>query len=217
MTYFSKSQPAPSDFDRLFICFFWSINNEKKNFNLLAHDEIKESAKKTTSSKSEYTKLLNEKNSDYVKSINFTKDNLITVCFKDQQLFDLVRFGSFEKYYSVFNFDTTYNLGDFYVSYFTYRNLSLNINGTDQHPIFMGPLMDFEIDDIDNEKILYLILGSTSEREKSLIASNSKIEYIEKLDLISKYFETIGSWNIKPERFMIFLYYTTNDKEGYNN
>ncbi|RNA10902.1 Macrophage scavenger receptor types I and II [Brachionus plicatilis] len=201
MTYFSKSQPAPSDFDRLFICFFWSKNNEKKNFNLLAHGnytktakpyirsskevlyEIKESLKKTTSSKSEFTKLLNEKNNfiktrdNFVDAIfNMKKsdyDNLITVCFKDQQLFDLVHCGSFEKYYSGINFDTTYNMGDFYVSYFTYRNLSLNINGTDQHPIFMGPLMDFENDDVDKEKILYLIFGSTSGGEKSLVASNN--------------------------------------------
>ncbi|RNA23358.1 hypothetical protein BpHYR1_033587 [Brachionus plicatilis] len=32
------------------------------------------------------------------------------VCFKDQQLFDLVRFGCCEKYYSIVNFDTTFNL-----------------------------------------------------------------------------------------------------------
>ncbi|RMZ94276.1 Mediator of RNA polymerase II transcription subunit 15, partial [Brachionus plicatilis] len=110
--------------------------------------------------------IFNMKKSDY--------DNLITVCFKDQQLFDLVRFGSFEKYYSVINFDTTYNLGDFYVSYFTYRNLSLNINGTDQHPIFMGPLMvhlkkDFDCYYYFTEQVKYYM-----KERKALLQATAK-------------------------------------------
>ncbi|CAF1100815.1 unnamed protein product [Brachionus calyciflorus] len=207
------------------------------------------------------------KKTEFVKSINFTKDNLVMICFSEQQLYDMIRFGSCEKFYSVINFDTTFDLGNFYVSYFTYRNLSLFKNCSEQHPIFMGPLMihlkkdfetyyyfseqiryhsvilykdkdfsilnvkliitdddeglngalrktfantdfalccnhirkkiirilsEFEIDDTDQEKILFLIFGSQNERNRSLIGSKSKKEYIERLDLFSNYFDSLG-------------------------
>lgn len=178
--------------------------------------------------------------------------------------------------------------GNFYVSYFTYRNLSLNLNGTNEHPIFMGPLMvhlkrdfdcyfyfteqikyhsdlkfqglnysvldikliitdddeslkgalkktfiktdfllscnhirknivkvlkEFELDECDQEKILFLIFGGQNERENSLIASKNKKQYIERLNLLTNYFETLkrrhnaksfGDWFLEHKAKRIF-------------
>ena len=49
--------------------------------------------------------------------------------FNHQQYYDLVRFGSSDPAYSVLNIDTTFDVGRYYLTYFTYRNLSLYIKG----------------------------------------------------------------------------------------
>ena len=43
--------------------------------------------------------------------------------------------------YSILTVDTTYNLGDFYVTPITYQHLMLEDVTTGRHPTFMGPIL----------------------------------------------------------------------------
>lgn len=43
--------------------------------------------------------------------------------------------------FSILNIDTTFNLGRFYVTLITYKNISLNTRGQDMFPTFIGPVM----------------------------------------------------------------------------
>lgn len=78
---------------------------------------------------------------DFVKSINFGVSTVTCIMFTHQQYIDLIRFATSKNKYSIINIDTTFNLGDFYVTYLSYRNLSLYIKGTKTHPTFIGPIM----------------------------------------------------------------------------
>ena len=63
------------------------------------------------------------------------------VLFFDWQLNDLVRFLTDSRQFSVLTADTTYNLGQFYVTPTTYRHLML-VNITSQkHPTMAGPIL----------------------------------------------------------------------------
>lgn len=61
--------------------------------------------------------------------------------FNEQQFVDLIRFGGCKNNFSIINIDTTFKLGKFYVTYFTYRNLSLNLNGTEDFPTSISLVM----------------------------------------------------------------------------
>ena len=61
------------------------------------------------------------------------------VCFSHQQFVDLIRFCAEGD--SVVHIDTTFKIGRYYLTVITYRNLSLVKNGSDQHPIFIGPIL----------------------------------------------------------------------------
>ena len=58
----------------------------------------------------------------------------------DQQLTDLVRFGTNPSLFSVLSVDPTFSLGDFSVTCITYRHLLLIDPRTGQSPIMLGPL-----------------------------------------------------------------------------
>jgi len=58
----------------------------------------------------------------------------------DQQLTDLVRFGTDPSLFSVLSVDPTFSLGDFSVTCITYRHLLVIDPRTGQSPIMLGPL-----------------------------------------------------------------------------
>ncbi|CAF1072770.1 unnamed protein product [Brachionus calyciflorus] len=98
--------------------------------------------KETDSTKDEYYDILmNRQKSDFVRSINFDRYEIACIMFDEQQFIDLMRFGASENNFSILNIDTTFKLGRFYVTYITYKNLSLNKLGTDEFPTFIGPSM----------------------------------------------------------------------------
>lgn len=70
-----------------------------------------------------------------------TENRLECVLFNDQQFKDILRFGTSEQNFSIINIDTTFNLGKFYVTYMTYKNISLYLKDVDKHPVFIGPVL----------------------------------------------------------------------------
>ena len=63
------------------------------------------------------------------------------VLFSDWQISDLERFLTGHGEYSILTADTTYNLGDFYVTPTTYQHLLLEDVATGKHPTFLGPVL----------------------------------------------------------------------------
>ena len=61
------------------------------------------------------------------------------VLFFDWQLKGLVRFCTDSRRFSILTADTTYNLGEFYVTPTTYKHLML-VNSSQQHPVMAGPI-----------------------------------------------------------------------------
>jgi hypothetical protein len=86
-----------------------------------------------------YDAIKNMVESDFVRSITFKNDSFISVCFTDQQFTDMVRFCAIGN--STINIDTTFDLGDYYVTPITFRNLALFNRSTNQHPLYLGPVM----------------------------------------------------------------------------
>lgn len=84
----------------------------------------------------------------FVRNVHFEADSMSSVLFSDQQFYDLIRFCSLST--SILNIDTTFNLGDFYVTIMTYRHLGLYNPITKQNPTFFGPIMIHTKKDNDN-------------------------------------------------------------------
>ena len=63
------------------------------------------------------------------------------VLFSDWQLYDLSCFVTNSNQFPIFSADTTYNLGDFYVTPTTYQHLMLEDTTTMKHPHFPGPVL----------------------------------------------------------------------------
>ena len=64
-----------------------------------------------------------------------------SVLFFDWQLRDLVRFLTNENLFSIFTADTTYSLGQFYVTPTAYRHLMLIDISSNKHPVMAGPIL----------------------------------------------------------------------------
>lgn len=84
-----------------------------------------------------------------MRSVIFNRSELFSFMFEEQQLFDLSRFCTSETNFSIVNIDTTFKLGQFYLTTLTFRNLSLYDPKTETFPTFFGPTMihvkrDFE-------------------------------------------------------------------------
>jgi hypothetical protein len=63
------------------------------------------------------------------------------VLFTDYQISDLVRFTTNAHIFSIFTADTTYNLGEFYVTPITYEHLMVQSCLTGKHPFLLGPIL----------------------------------------------------------------------------
>lgn len=61
--------------------------------------------------------------------------------FTYQQYVDLIRFCTSQRAFSIINIDTTFKLGKFYVTFLTYKNLTLLNRNNDEYPTFFGPIM----------------------------------------------------------------------------
>lgn len=64
-----------------------------------------------------------------------------SVLFYEWQVDDLVRFCTNNHNFSVLTVDTTFNLGDFFVTPVTYHHLMLEDVYTGKHPIMVGPML----------------------------------------------------------------------------
>ena len=64
-----------------------------------------------------------------------------SVLFHDWQADDLVRFCTNSHHFSVLTADTTFNLGEFFVTPMTYHHLLLENVHTGRHPIMVGPML----------------------------------------------------------------------------
>ena len=64
-----------------------------------------------------------------------------SVLFYDWQVDDLIRFCTNNQRFSVLTVDTTFNLGEFYVTPITYQHLMLENVHTGKHPTMLGPML----------------------------------------------------------------------------
>ena len=85
-------------------------------------------------------KLSQGKDNAYVRDVQAAPEPQC-VLFYDWQIADLTRFLTNPKQFSVFSADTTYNLGDFYVTPTVYQHIMLEDIQTGKHPYFLGPIL----------------------------------------------------------------------------
>ena len=76
----------------------------------------------------------------FVRDVKAAPDPALVLA-TDQQLDDLVRFGTNPEYFSIVTVDPTFNLGDFDVTPLTYRHLLLETQRSGNQPIFLGPML----------------------------------------------------------------------------
>ena len=63
------------------------------------------------------------------------------VLFTHRQLSDMERFATDQREHYIVTVDTTYNLGEFYVTPIVYEHQMLEHTKTGKHPSFMGPVL----------------------------------------------------------------------------
>jgi len=73
---------------------------------------------------------------EFVRSMDILFNTFRAIVFTHQQVFDLCRFCAVGN--SVCNIDTTFKIGNFYVSLMVFRNLSLINPRTSKHPLYLG-------------------------------------------------------------------------------
>ena len=76
----------------------------------------------------------------FVQNVKAAPFPMSVMCF-EWQLDDMVRFLTCNMEFSVLTFDTTFKLGQFYVTPMTYRHLMLEDIKHHRHPIMLGPLL----------------------------------------------------------------------------
>ena len=81
-----------------------------------------------------------EREEPFVHSIAAWPEPLCILGFQSQ-FHDIARFCSDPSLHSVLTIDTTFNLGSFYVTPTSYRNLLLESNRTGKNPLFIGPIL----------------------------------------------------------------------------
>ena len=85
-------------------------------------------------------KVCEGKSDAFVRDVKAAPDPQC-VLFSDSIISNLERFLTNPQEYSIFNADTTYNLGDFYVTPTTYQHLLLESIRSGKHPTFIGPIL----------------------------------------------------------------------------
>ena len=85
-------------------------------------------------------KLAQGKSGAFVQDVKAAPQPMCVLCF-DWQLDDMVRFLTKNHYFGVLTIDTTYNLGDFYVTPVSYPHLMLEDINTGKSPLILGPVL----------------------------------------------------------------------------
>lgn len=82
---------------------------------------------------------LSKRDSSFLKSVTAAPEFSVFMC-TDRQLSDIEKFCTSNKNFSVLGIDTTFNIGNYFVTILTYRHLMLN---TAQHaePVMIGPIL----------------------------------------------------------------------------
>lgn len=76
---------------------------------------------------------------EFVRKVQLGQSGPMSFNASDQQLVDIDRFCTLPRGSTILSVDTTYNLGEFYVTNTAFKNLSLKNNKTGDHPVFLGP------------------------------------------------------------------------------
>ncbi len=116
-----------------------SISEIPKNKNQITNRKFYIKSENTThfTSKDElFDAIYNMHDGKFVRNCEIMHDTYRTVCFSDQQICDLVRFCAIGN--SVCNIDTTFRIGDFYVTLTVFRNLCLRNRRTNTNPLYIG-------------------------------------------------------------------------------
>lgn len=85
-------------------------------------------------------KLAQGTSSVFVQDVKAAPYPMSVSCF-EWQIQDMVRFLTCNHHFSVLTVDTTYKLGEFYVTPMTYHHLMVEDIKTKKHPIMLGPLL----------------------------------------------------------------------------
>jgi len=85
-------------------------------------------------------KLTDGTSDAFVRDVKAAPDPQCIMAF-DWQINDLVRFLTDEKKFCIFTADTTYNVGEFYVTPTTYKHLILVDTTSKKHPCMAGPVL----------------------------------------------------------------------------
>ena len=101
-------------------------------------DELAELIEKCKASKGEFVHALQ------------VRPSVRAVLASKSQLEDLVKFCCNPEEFSVFSVDVTYDIGDFFVTTTTYKQLMLGDRETGSSPTFPGPLMIHTNEAADN-------------------------------------------------------------------
>lgn len=65
----------------------------------------------------------------------------MSVCCFHWQLQDMLRFLTSNHHFGVLTVDTTYKLGEFYVTPMTYQHMMVEDIKTQRHPVMLGPIL----------------------------------------------------------------------------
>ena len=96
----------------------------------------RENATHFTSKDELYDAICSMRDGSFVQSCEILFDTYRTVCLSERQILDMVRFCVIGN--SIINIDTTFKLGDFYLTLMVFRNLSLWNRRTKKHPLYLG-------------------------------------------------------------------------------
>ncbi len=117
-----------------------SLGDIPKNYQQMRNHKRLLSMSDLFNSKDDYfDAIVNMHDGEFVRNITFHRNSVYSVCFTDQSFHDLIRFCAAGD--SIMNVDTTFNLGEFYVTIVTYRNLTLIDPRTEKNPVCMAAIM----------------------------------------------------------------------------
>ena len=97
-------------------------------------------------------------------------DQPVIFLYTDQQVKDINRFCCNKIMPAVFNIDTTFNLGKFYVTVTAYENVSVIRQKTGKHPTSIGPIMIHSKKDRNTYYLLASKIRQLVEPSKSLVS-----------------------------------------------
>ena len=83
---------------------------------------------------------LEDDGNQFIREMKILREPAIVVA-TERQISDLVRFCTNSSNFGIMTIDPTFSLGEFDVTVTTYRQLTLQSRCTDDHPVFIGPVM----------------------------------------------------------------------------